>query len=52
MKYRVILASGSPRRKELLEQMGVTFEIKISQKEEIITSTNPKEVYDKRWVID
>ncbi len=44
MKYRVVLASGSPRRKELLEQMGVSFEIKTSQKEEVITSTNPEEV--------
>lgn len=44
MEYRVILASGSPRRKELLEQMGVSFEIKTSKKEEVITSTNPEEV--------
>ena len=44
MDYRVILASGSPRRKELLEQIGVTFEIKTSEKEEIITSSNPKDV--------
>ena len=44
MKYRVILASGSPRRKELLEQIGVSFEIKTSKKEEVITSTNPEEV--------
>lgn len=44
MKYKIILASGSPRRKELLEQMGASFEIKVSQKEEVITSTNPKEV--------
>lgn len=43
MEYRVILASGSPRRKELLEQMGVSFEIKTSKKEEVITSTNPEE---------
>lgn len=44
MDYKIILASGSPRRKELLEQMGASFEIKVSQKEEVITSTNPKEV--------
>lgn len=44
MRYRVILASGSPRRKELLEQMGVSFEIKTSKKEEVITSTNPEDV--------
>lgn len=44
MRYRVILASGSPRRKELLEQMGVSFEIITSKCEEVITSTNPKDV--------
>ena len=44
MKYKVILASGSPRRKELLAQIGVAFEIKVSHKEEIITSTNPADV--------
>ena len=44
MKYQVILASGSPRRKELLELIGVEFKIITSNKEEIITSTNPEEV--------
>lgn len=44
MKYPVILASGSPRRKELLELIGVEFKIITSNKEEIITSTNPEEV--------
>ena len=44
MKYKIILASGSPRRKELLTQIGVTFEIKTSEKEEVITSSNPKDV--------
>lgn len=44
MEYRVILASGSPRRKELLSQIGVKFEIKTSEKEEVITSCNPKDV--------
>ena len=44
MEYRIILASGSPRRKELLEQIGVTFEIKTSSKEEVITSTDPESV--------
>lgn len=44
MKYQVILASGSPRRKELLEQIGVEFKVVTSNKEEIITSTNPEEV--------
>ena len=44
MKYQIILASGSPRRKELLELIGVEFKILISNKEEVITSSNPEEV--------
>jgi len=44
MNYQVILASGSPRRKELLELIGVDFKIITSNKEEIITSSNPEEV--------
>ena len=44
MKYQVILASGSPRRKELLGLIGVDFKIITSNKEEIITKTNPEEV--------
>jgi len=44
MKYQVILASGSPRRKELLELIPVEFKIITSNKEEVITSTNPEEV--------
>ena len=44
MEYQIILASGSPRRKELLELIGVEFKIITSNKEEIITSTNPEAV--------
>ncbi len=44
MNYKVILASGSPRRKELLAQIGASFEIKTSNKEEVITSTDPEAV--------
>ena len=44
MKYQVILASASPRRKELLELIGAEFKIITINKEEIITSTNPEEV--------
>src|SRR6185437_15104253 len=29
-KHRVILASGSPRRKELLELLGIQFEVEVS----------------------
>jgi len=42
--YKVILASKSPRRKELLNQIGIEFEILICDKEEIITSNDPEKV--------
>jgi septum formation protein len=38
---RIILASQSPRRKNLLKQIGIRFEIHPSEKEEVITDTNP-----------
>lgn len=41
---QIILASGSPRRKELLEQIGLNFEICPAQGEEIITKEDPKDV--------
>lgn len=41
---KVILASGSPRRKELFERMGIAFSIIKSEEEEIITKTLPEEV--------
>lgn len=41
---RLVLASGSPRRKELLTELGFEFEIIPSDKEEIITKKNPKKV--------
>lgn len=41
---KIILASGSPRRKELLEQIGITFEIQKAEGEEVITSVEPIEV--------
>ena len=34
-KKRIILASASPRRKELMELAGFEFEIQVSQKEEV-----------------
>ena len=40
----MILASASPRRKELLEQIGISFEIIPSRCEEKITCTHPKDV--------
>ena len=41
---KIILASASPRRRELLEHAGVQFEVKPGSGEEIVTSTVPEEV--------
>ena len=38
---RVILASASPRRRELLQQIGLEFEIKVSDVEEVAKATQP-----------
>ena len=38
-----ILASASPRRKELLFRLGVTFQVIPSKAEEVITQSDPKE---------
>lgn len=43
-KYKIILASGSPRRKELLSWLEVPFEIISSNVEEITDKTDPVEV--------
>ena len=40
---KIILASASPRRKELLEQIGVDFEIEVSDKETAIKERDPVE---------
>ncbi|MCM1542150.1 MAG: Maf family protein [Blautia sp.] len=44
---RIILASASPRRKELLGQIGLHFEVLTSHVEERITSTRPDEVVEE-----
>lgn len=41
---KIILASGSPRRRELLTQIGVAFEVLKAEGEEVITSAVPSEV--------
>lgn len=41
---KIILASASPRRRELLTQLGVDFEVRPSKGEEVITKTKPQEV--------
>lgn len=43
-KLDIILASKSPRRSELLSQIGVNFRCLPSNKEEVITKTNPGDV--------
>ncbi len=45
IKY--ILASGSPRRRELLEQIGLNFEISQAHKEEIITKKTPEDIVEE-----
>ena len=40
----IILASASPRRKELLSQIGIEYEVIPSNTEEIITSTVPSDI--------
>lgn len=41
---KVILASASPRRKELLERAGISFEVCPARVEETYTSTKPEEI--------
>ncbi len=45
---KIILASASPRRSELLTQIGVKFEIMISDKETDIDSTDPIKACEKQ----
>ena len=40
-KTRIILASGSPRRREILTQIGVDFRVVVSNDEEKPTSSDP-----------
>ncbi|MCI8599288.1 MAG: septum formation protein Maf [Lachnospiraceae bacterium] len=44
MKRKLILASASPRRKEILEQMGLAFTVYPACREETVTSADPAEV--------
>lgn len=44
---RIILASASPRRKELLEQIGLGFEVVTSHVEEKVSSSEPDRVVEE-----
>lgn len=44
MGKKIILASGSPRRRELLTQIGVSFEVYKAEGEEKLTTNVPQEV--------
>ncbi len=44
---KVILASASPRRSELLQRIGVSFHVIVSQVEEVITKEKPWEVVEE-----
>lgn len=43
----IILASASPRRRELLAQIGLEFRVLVSDVEEIVTKTHPAEVVEE-----
>lgn len=42
--YKIVLASGSPRRQEILKQLGVSFTIMPSDKEEKSTYSQPSDL--------
>ncbi len=44
MKYRIVLASGSPRRKEILAGIGATYEVIVSDCDESTKVTEPAEL--------
>lgn len=44
---KIILASASPRRRELLEKAGVIFDVIPGGGEEIITKTDPREIVEE-----
>ena len=51
MRPQVILVSSSPRRADLLRQIGVSFEVRISGVEEVRKNHEPPENYVRRLAI-
>ncbi len=47
MDYKYILASGSPRRRQLLAELGMDFEVIPAKGEEVITSDIPSKVVEE-----
>ena len=47
MNMKIILASASPRRRELLGQIGIEFEVHVSNVEEKVTSVEPAAVVEE-----
>ena len=44
MDKKIILGSASPRRRELLSQIGIGFTVRVSEKEEVYHSETPEEI--------
>ena len=44
---KIILASGSPRRRELMEMLGVACEVQASGAEEVVSSSEPEKVVEE-----
>ena len=47
MKYRIVLASGSPRRKEILAGIGASYDVIVSDCDESTELTDPSELVKK-----
>ena len=46
-EMNIILASGSPRRKELLAQAGFDFEVEVSNADENVAEESPTEMVEE-----